>query len=116
MENEGSKAGVPVETPKGSRWGVPLLETPHFPTRKYKITRILVFLIVFHNVTGEQLNIELFLILTVRLGLSQPLNEAAVFVLILTPAVVGNPLNCEPQRRARVDESIFNPLACVAQR
>ena len=54
--------------------------------------------------TGEQLNIELFLILTVRLGLSQrsqPLNEAAVFVLILTPvvfmhsfltpAVVGNP-------------------------
>ena len=62
LENEGSKAGVPVETPKGSRWGVPLLETPHFPTRKYKIMRILVFLLVFHNVTGEQLNRELFLI------------------------------------------------------
>ena len=28
QENGGSKAGVPFETPKGSRWGVPLLETP----------------------------------------------------------------------------------------
>ena len=59
---------------RGSEWfeaAICLLETPHFSTRKYKKTRILVFLIVFHNVTGEQLNIELFLILTVRLGLSQ---------------------------------------------
>ena len=62
LESGGSKAGVPVETPKGSRWGVPLLETPHFPARKYKIMRILVFLLVFHNVTGEQLNSMLFLI------------------------------------------------------
>ena len=43
----GSKAGVPVETPKGSRWGVPLLETPHFPTRKDKITRIWIFQLFF---------------------------------------------------------------------
>ena len=36
LKNGGSKAGVPVETPKGSRWGVPLLETPIFQRENSK--------------------------------------------------------------------------------
>ena len=36
LESGGSKAGVPVETPKGSRWGVPLLETPIFQRENSK--------------------------------------------------------------------------------
>ena len=55
---------------RGSEWfeaAICLLETPQFSTRKYKKREFYFFLIVFHNVTGEQLNIELFLILTLSL-------------------------------------------------
>ena len=78
-ENGGSKAGVPFETPKGSRWGVPLLETPHFPARKYKIMQILVFLLVFHNVTGEQLNRVLFLIFSYEASNDSSVEELSSF-------------------------------------
>ena len=60
LKNGGSKAGVPVETPKGSRWGVPLLETPHFSTRKDKIMRIWFFSTIFRNVTGKNVKHNTF--------------------------------------------------------
>ena len=43
----GSKAGVPVETPKGSRWGVPLLETPYFQRENTKLMQNVIFLLFF---------------------------------------------------------------------
>ena len=59
----GRKQGAPRD-PEGVKRGIPLLETPHFTTRKQKFKRIFVFSTVFHNVTDEQVNIVLCLILT----------------------------------------------------
>ena len=60
LERGGSKAGVPVETPKGSRWGLPLLETPPFSNEKTQNYANLGFSSVFSNVTGKKVKHRAF--------------------------------------------------------